>query len=575
MKSIENDRELMLGNSNPFSSETALYRKDHRPDDIVVLVTVPDFYPIGLPNLGHQIVERQVNQLDGFFAYRCYLNGDFTLLREARHPPELVLISMSYEGSYIRALRVLDQLGIAPLRRQRSPDDPVVAFGGRAVSMNPLPLFDLADVIGIGDSDRLIPTLCLAYQAAGGDRALMEVSLARHEGFILPARYRVSTRNGYLAGWEAIDAPVDITPARGTVFPHSWYLSPETDYNDIGYYERKTFFSMEIVKACASKCLFCAAGFNDGPVRQTGDVEGIRDLARWATRAGADLVKLFFPANSSVETTKRILEALLDAGLSPRVGSAKAERIDTEYIELVGRSGQEKFAVAPETGDPRLRGLLGKPGMTDTVLESVIRQVIRSGIRNLDFYLIMNLPGETDESFDRTIDFVGRSARLAAAEGLQDRFRVSIPNFFPKAWTPFQFAASGSIDRYGERLAALERACGDEVTISGMRESVDLLSQNIMSRGGIEVGMLLTEVYRALRTHEAATGAFSADTMEDWRAALTALDLREEAYFEERDPGRLMPWHHVRMYDSLPKLEKAWAVFRRKSAVARLGATAE
>ncbi len=571
MKSIENDRELPPGGLNPFHAETALYRKEHRPGDLVALVAVPDLYPVALPNLGHQIVERQVNRLDGFFAYRCYLDRDFSLLREAGHPPELVLVSMSYEGSYIRALRVLDQLGIAPLRRHRSRGDPVGVFGGRAVSMNPLPLFELADVIGIGDSDRLVPTLCLAYQAAGGDRGAMEAALAGREGFILPARYRVSTRDGYLERWEARDAPVDIVPARGTVFPHSWYLSPETDYNDIGYYERKTFFSMEIVKACASKCLFCAAGFNDGPVRHTADVEGIRDLARWAAGAGADLVKLFFPANSSVEATRRILEALLDAGLAPRVGSAKAERIDSGYIALVGRSGQEKFAVAPETGDARLRARLGKPGMTDAVLETVVAEVIRCGIPNLDFYLIMNLPGEAADSFEQTVDFVGHFARRAAAEGLRDRFRVSIPNFFPKAWTPFQLAPSGAMDRYHERVAALERACGGEVAISSMKGSVDLLSQNVMSRGGIEAGPLLAEVYRALRAHEAASGAFRADTMDDWRAALAALGLREETYFAERDPGRPMPWHHVRMYDSLPKLEKAWEVFRRKSAAAAGG----
>src|SRR3954453_9300720 len=571
MKSIENDRELSLGGSNPFQSEIALYRKAHRPGDIVALVAVPDLYSVALPNLGHQVVEHQVNQLDGFFAYRCYLNGDFSLLRETGYPPELVLISMSYEGSYIRALRVLDQLGIPALRRHRSRGDPVVIFGGRAVSINPLPLFDLADVIGIGDSDQIVPTLCLAYQTAGGDRGAMEVALAGHSGFILPARYGVSTRDGYLERWEPRDVPADIVPARGTVFPPSWYLSPATDYNDIGYYEGKTFFSMEIVKACASKCLFCAAGFNDGPVRQTSDVEGVRDRARWAAGAGADLVKLFFPANSSVEATKRILEALLDAGLAPRVGSAKAERIDAAYIALVGRSGQEKFAVAPETGDASLRARLGKPGMTDAVLETVVGEGVHCGIPNLDFYLIMNLPGEAADSFDRTVDFVGRFARLAAAEGLRERFRVSIPNFFPKAWTPFQFAASGAIERYHDRVAALDHACGGEVTISSMKESVDLLSQNIISRGGIEVGSLLAEVYRALRVHEAAVGAFRADTMDDWRAALSALGLREDTYFAERDPGRPMPWHYVQMYDSLPKLEKAWGVFRRKSAAAAGG----
>ena len=111
-KSLENDRPLAQMSANPFQTEIKLYQKEFQAGDIATVVVVPDFYHIALPNLGHQLVEHQINQEAGFFADRAYLSQEYGLLKE--HPnikPELIFISMSYEGSFIRALRMLDLLG--------------------------------------------------------------------------------------------------------------------------------------------------------------------------------------------------------------------------------------------------------------------------------------------------------------------------------------------------------------------------------------------------------------------------------------------------------------------------------
>ena len=124
VKSIENDRPLGQYASSPFETETRLYEKQRQPSDIPATVVVPDFYHVALPNLGHQIVEHQLNQIPGFFADRSYLSQDFRLLKE--HPevkPELIFVSMSYEGSYIRSLRALDLMGISLRRQDRKEDE--------------------------------------------------------------------------------------------------------------------------------------------------------------------------------------------------------------------------------------------------------------------------------------------------------------------------------------------------------------------------------------------------------------------------------------------------------------------
>ena len=565
--SIENDRMLGGMSANPFDTEVRLYTKEQEPDDISVTVVVPDFYHVALPNIGHQMVEHQINQIPGFFADRAYLSHDYGLLKE--HPdrkPEVIVISMSYEGSYIRALRALDLLGV-PLRREnRTDDDPIVVFGGWSVSRNPLPLFDFADAIGIGASEHIVEDIMTAVRTHRGSRGTIADALVNKEGVILPGRYHVVTEAGYLTTWEPRNAPTEIYSRTSPQFPHSWYLSSETDYNDIGYYDGKTFFSMEIVDACASKCAFCASGFRDKN-RDIQDPAVVVDMAVWAASQGANLTKLFFPANSSVGATKEMIRELTALGLSPRVGSAKAERIDREYIELVGKSGQEKIAFAPETGDYEHRRALGKPGMTNEVLEQVIVTSIESGIPNLDFYFIMNLPGEAGDGLQKTIDLLGNFHRLAVARGLKGRMRMSIPNFFPKAGTPFQYAASGDLARYPERVARLKAGVADFMHVSSMDQNVDLLSQNIMSRGGIEAGALLGAVYDKLKEREATEGAYVPDTMQDWREALSVLGLQEETYFAQRRTDRPLPWHHIHMLNiPTSTLIKAWDVFRGKRA---------
>ncbi len=568
IQSIENDRALAVSASNPFETETRLYSKELKSDDIPVSVVVPDFHHVAFPNLGHQMLEYQLNQVNGIYADRAYLNRDYSLLKEKQQlKPEIIFISMSYEGSYIRALRMLDLMGCPLNKKDRKKGDPLIVIGGWSVSRNPLPLFEIADVIGIGDSDLIVAELSEKYKAHRNSRESFYDEITQIEGIIVTSRYQVTTENGYLNSWSATNAPEIIRPSRSKSLPHSWYLSSETDYNDIGYYDGKKFFSLEIVDACGSKCVFCASGFKNRNI-DFKDPEAIIKLAEWGTSFGADVVKLFFPANSTLEGTKTIIRALIDRGLSPRVGSAKAEKIDREYIELVGKSGQEKIAFAPETGDFTLRKHLGKPGMTNEVLEEVIRTSIHAGIPNIDLYFILNLAKEAQDSSQKTVDLIMRFYELAQKEGLQGRLRMSAPNFFPKAWTPLQYAESGKIDIYLQKIAVLKNVVGPYVAVSSMAESVDLLSQNIMSRGGVEVGQLLIELYRKLKERELLTGEYQVDTFEDWRETMSTLGLSEDAYFSEKSTDKMLPWNYIHLNSSigLQQVIKAWQVFQNKRA---------
>ena len=100
---------------------------------------------------------------------------------------------------------------------------------------------------------------------------------------------------------------------------------------------------MEITDACNSKCGYCGSGFKENQ-RCSGSAGDRRFGPNGGATFGADLVKLFYPAHTSLTAVKEIMRELMGRGLYPRVGSAKAEKIDREYIELVGQSGQKNRA---------------------------------------------------------------------------------------------------------------------------------------------------------------------------------------------------------------------------------------
>src|SRR5260370_18372242 len=80
---------------------------------------------------------------------------------------------------YIRSLRMLDQLGVPLRKSDRKEGDPLVVFGGWSVSRNPLPLFAVADVIGVADSDNIVNAVQTAYRDNTDSREAMSKRLER------------------------------------------------------------------------------------------------------------------------------------------------------------------------------------------------------------------------------------------------------------------------------------------------------------------------------------------------------------------------------------------------------------
>src|SRR5436309_11863216 len=169
------------------AEEQGTVRKDWGGRVAFALV-YPNTYAVGMSNLGFQTIYRHLNAIPDVVCERVFLpdpedlpehhrTGTPPLSLESKRPLadfDLLGFSLTYEGDYINALRLLRMGGI-PLRSEaRRPEDPVVLMGGVCAFANPEPMAPFMDFIVVGEGEEIVGEIAAAYRAAFGGAALHE-----------------------------------------------------------------------------------------------------------------------------------------------------------------------------------------------------------------------------------------------------------------------------------------------------------------------------------------------------------------------------------------------------------------
>src|SRR6267143_1163393 len=113
---------------------------------------------------------------------------------------DLIGFSVTYEGDYINAVRLLDMAGIPLRASERGDGDPIVLMGGVCAFSNPEPLAPFMDAIAVGEGEELVGEIVDAWRASGaeaglGRRRVFLERLASLAGIYVPGAYDV----GYAA----------------------------------------------------------------------------------------------------------------------------------------------------------------------------------------------------------------------------------------------------------------------------------------------------------------------------------------------------------------------------------------
>jgi len=131
---------------------------------VSLALVYPNTYAVGMSNLGFQTIYEHLNRLPRVVCERVFFpdpedideyarTGTAPFSLESQRPLaefDLIGFSVTYEGDYINAVRLLRMAGLPTRAADRRPDDPVVVMGGVCAFANPEPMAPFMDVIVVG-----------------------------------------------------------------------------------------------------------------------------------------------------------------------------------------------------------------------------------------------------------------------------------------------------------------------------------------------------------------------------------------------------------------------------------------
>lgn len=538
---------------------------------IAVALVYPNTYAVGMSNLGFQTIYWHLNQLPDVVCERVFLpdpedseefarTGGRPFSLESLRPLgdfHLIGFSITYEGDYINALRLL-RLASIPLRASdRRAQDPLVLMGGVCAFSNPEPIAPFMDFVVVGEGEEIVGELIAAFREGPSDREAFLDRLAAIPGVYVPSRYDARyDADGSLAGVLPRDgAPAVVVKRRLSDVNRfetiSLVKSPKAEYGHMAL--------LEVGKGCGRGCRFCLEGQVYRPVRHRS-VEALRETV---TRIAGESkrIGLVGACVSDYPWIGDLLRVIEETGLEISISSLRADSLTDGLVASLARGGHRTLTVAPEAGTERLRRAIRK-AISDEQLYAACDLVRGHGIPNLKCYFMIGQPTETPEDVEAVPDLACRMLerlRVPDRAGRPfGRLTLSISSFVPKPWTPFQWAPFDGVESLQAKLEVIKRGVRRFPNVRVLHENPrEAALQALLARGDRRVADFL---------------ALAAELDGDWRRALREWD-GDPGFFTTRvrPIDERLPWDHFDVGVKKSGLVREW---ERAQAAAVLPAAA-
>lgn len=517
---------------------------------LTVALAYPNYYRIGMSNLGFQVVYQLLNRRKDVLAERVFLPDDREMflykqgggeLRslESQSPVrkfDLLAFSLSFENDYLNVLKIIDLAKIPPFREDRSAPSPLLVAGGITTFLNPEPLAPFMDFFLLGEAEAIMNSfldLLLEFSPLWDDRnELLQRMSANMTGLYVPSLYRPEYHDdGSLKSFlpQVKEAPEKIKVARCVPLGSEPSVSSITS-QDIEFSER---ILIEVSRGCGRACRFCAAGYVYRPPRVYPE-----ENLKAAIEGAAERCKRFGLLGTAVSDFPGIedLTALIvERGCDVSLSSLRVDALSEVLVEQLNKAEQKTVSVAPEAGTERLRRVINKHLAEEQIMKTA-RLVSRVGRFSLRLYFLIGLPTETGEDVSGILGLVKKikhnMIKEAAKKGRIGQIKLSVNCFVPKPFTPFQWFGLEEVASLKEKQKWLKRAIGKE---GGIKIHFDLPKwayiQTLLSKGDRRTSKVL---YMA---HQVES---------DWKKAFRSWEVNPD-FFVYRPLGtdETLPWDFI------------------------------
>ena len=451
-----------------------------------IALLYPSPYGAAMSSLGYQRIYRSLNEAPGLACERVVLDDEAEgnlavqtrpISYESRRGLDefpIIAASIAYEGEIAGFLRMLEAAGIPPLREERTERHPFVIAGGPLTFSNPLPLAHFVDALVVGEAEEII--LDVVKVLEGNPRRvdawdalakIPHVFVPPIHGAILPIVAKAS--DALIPAW----API---------------RTPHAVLSDM--------FLIETERGCSRRCTYCVMRRSTNGGMRLAPMERILEIIPHDVKR----VGLVGAAVSDHPKIVPLINTLADRGCEVSLSSLRPDRLTDDFVAALKRGGQGVLTTAMDGPSEKMRELLERKAKEKHLVRCA-ELVRKHGMDRLKLYLMIGLPGETDEDIDECIKFTTELTKIAPVA-------LGIAPFCAKRNTPLDGEGFAGIDIVESRLDRLKR---------GLRGRADVRSTSakwawveyILAQGGPEEGLAVLEAMRGGGNFAAYKKAFA------------------------------------------------------------------